>query len=285
MNDWDATDYAAKDNVLRVVRLEADALFEMAAASDAWNAPTACPRWEVRDIVGHLIDVTEGYFTGFYEAAAETESPASLGLMVMAERLDEAAREHRELGRDEALERLRADFEKMMEICAALSPAEWGGQQVTHKFMGPLPGYFFPVFQLMDYSVHGWDIRQGTGRAHALVGDTADLLVPFIFGIWQATVRPPADPGNADPGNTADAENTEALVIGIRVSGRNAVDYLVSITPEGLSYAREDVSGMPAVIEFDPGSLVLTAFGRVNAGTIRGDRAVADRFLNSFFRI
>ena len=41
---------------------------------------------------------------------------------------------------------------------------------------------------------------------------------------------------------------------------------------------------MPAVIEFDPGSLVLTAFGR-NAGTIRGDRAVADRFLNSFFRI
>ena len=46
-----------------------------------------------------------------------------------------------------------------------------------------------------------------------------------------------------------------------------------------------DALGMPAVIEFDPGSLVLTAYGRVNAGTIRGDRAVADRFLNSFFRI
>jgi hypothetical protein len=73
--------------------------------------------------------------------------------------------------------------------------------------------------------------------------------------------------------------------LGVRVSGRNAVDYLVNITSEGLGYAREDVSGMPAVIEFDPGSLVLTAFGRMNAGTIRGDRAVADRFLNSFFRI
>ena len=42
---------------------------------------------------------------------------------------------------------------------------------------------------------------------------------------------------------------------------------------------------MPAVIEFDPGSLVLTAFRLMNAGTIRGDSAVADRFLNSFFRI
>ena len=43
------------------------------------------------------------------------------------------------------------------------------------------------------------------------------------------------------------------------------------------------MSGLPAVIEFDPGTL--TAFGRVNAGTIRGDRIVADQFLNSFFRI
>ncbi len=59
----------------------------------------------------------------------------------------------------------------------------------------------------------------------------------------------------------------------------------MNITSAGLSYAQEDVSGMPAEIEFDPGSLVLTAFGRMNAGTIRGDRAVADRFFNSFFRI
>ena len=102
-------------------------------------------------------------------------------------------------------------------------------------------------------------------------GDTADLLVPFMFILWQATTEVSAD--------------SEALAVGIRVSGRNAVDYLVNITSEGLSYAQEDVSGMPAVIEFDPASLVLTAFGRVNAGTIRGDRAVADRFLNSFFRI
>jgi hypothetical protein len=45
------------------------------------------------------------------------------------------------------------------------------------------------------------------------------------------------------------------------------------------------VDDLPAVIEFDPGSFVLTAFGRSNSGTIRGDIAVADRFLNLFFRI
>jgi hypothetical protein len=31
--------------------------------------------------------------------------------------------------------------------------------------------------------------------------------------------------------------------------------------------------------------MVLTAFGRCNAGTVRGDRDLAERFLNCFFRI
>lgn len=151
MSEWDAADYAARDNLLRVVRDEAGALFRMAASSDAWTAPTACPQWQVRDIVGHLIDVTESYF------------------------------------------------------------------------------------------------------------------------VWQSTTDVP--------------EETEPFAVGIRVSGRNAGDYRVDVSPDGLNYAQGDLSGLPAVIEFDPGSMVLTAFGRINAGTIRGDRGAAERFLNSFFRI
>jgi hypothetical protein len=45
------------------------------------------------------------------------------------------------------------------------------------------------------------------------------------------------------------------------------------------------VEGLPAVIEFDPTSFVLTAFGRTNTGTVRGDVALAHRFLAGFFRI
>jgi uncharacterized protein (TIGR03083 family) len=270
MNEWDATNYAAKDNVLRVLTQEADALFEM-AANGPWTARTACTEWEVRDIVGHLIDVTESYFTGFDAVREGLAVDEPLGLRVMQHRLDEGAKEYRGLHQADAVARLRSDFDKMMEISQALGPDEWGGQTVGHKYMGPLPAFFYPTFQLMDYGVHGWDIRQGSGRAHGLMGDTADLLVPFMFILWQATTDIPPD---IDP-----------FSVGIRVSGRNANDYLVSIGVDGLSYAQEDVSGLPAVIEFDPGSLVLTAFGRVNAGTIRGDRAVADRFLNSFFRI
>jgi hypothetical protein len=45
------------------------------------------------------------------------------------------------------------------------------------------------------------------------------------------------------------------------------------------------LDGLDAVLEFDPGSFVLTAFGRSNSGTIRGDRTIADQYLNLFFRI
>jgi uncharacterized protein (TIGR03083 family) len=270
MNDWDATNYAAKDNLLRVLRREADALFEM-AENGPWTGKTACTEWETRDIVGHLIDVTESYFVGFDAARSGAAFGDPLGVRVMQDTLDEGAKQHRSLSQAKAVERLRTDFGKMMEIFDGLGPEEWGGLIVPHKYMGPLPAFFYPVFQLMDYGVHGWDIRQGTGRAHGLGGDTADLLAPFMFVLWQATTEVPDD--------------MDAYAVGVSVSGRSAQDYLVNVTVDGLSYAQEDLSGLPAVIEFDPGSLVLTAFGRVNAGTIRGDRGVSDQFLNSFFRI
>ena len=86
---------------------------------------------------------------------------------------------------------------------------------VTHAYMGPVPAFFYAAGQLMDYGVHSWDIREGSGRNHALSGDAADLLVPFMFAIWQGTVR-------------ADAVG-DPFTIGIRVGGRNAGDYRVTI--------------------------------------------------------
>ena len=52
-----------------------------------------------------------------------------------------------------------------------------------------------------------------------------------------------------------------------------------------MSYEPGDLSDLSTVLDFDPGSLVLTTFGRSNAGTVRGDQAIADRYLNMFFAI
>jgi hypothetical protein len=49
MSEWDATSYEAKDNLLRVVRQEAERFFALARRAASWDAATACPQWQVRD--------------------------------------------------------------------------------------------------------------------------------------------------------------------------------------------------------------------------------------------
>jgi hypothetical protein len=77
----------------------------------------------------------------------------------------------------------------------------------------------------------------------------------------------------------------EPFTVGVRVSGRNAGDYRVTVSDQGLTYEEGEIDSLPTVIDFDAGSLVLTAFGRINGGTARGDMELAERFLNLFFRI
>jgi hypothetical protein len=93
-----------------------------------------------------------------------------------------------------------------------------------------------------------------------------------MFIVWQST--------------TTVAESAEPFTLGVRVlTGPSAGDYRVAVAPEGMKYEAGAIDDLKCVLEFDPSSFVLTAFGRSNAGTVRGDRRVAERFLNQFFRI
>ena len=102
----------------------------------------------------------------------------------------------------------------------------------------------------MDYGVHSWDIREGTGRAHGLHGDAADLLVPFMFVHLE---------GHRDPATRY--EPFEHRHPGHHRTERRRLPG-VGVGPDGMTYEPGDIDGLPAVLEFDPGSFVLTAFGR-----------------------
>jgi uncharacterized protein (TIGR03083 family) len=271
VSEWDATSYEGKPTILRVVRDEAERLFELAERPGAWEGPTACESWQVKDIIGHLIDTTEGYFAAFETARNGADAPTAFGLPGMHERAGESATSFRGLSQPETMDRVRGDLDKMVGILEPLSAEEWTGLIVPHFYMGPLPAFFYAAGQLMDYGVHSWDIRQGAGQAHGISGDAADLLVPFMFVLWQSTIKADAD--------------LSPFTIGVRVTGRNAGDYRISISDQGMQYEPGEVADLPTVIDFDAGSLVLTTFGRCNSGTVRGDASLADRFLNLFFRI
>ena len=271
MGEWNAMTFEGKDTILRVVREQAASMFAMIEDPETWEAPTACTGWTTRDVVGHIVDTTEGYFRAFAAARGEGPVAPAHGLTVMAELANQGATAFRSVSQPEMVQRLHDDFDTMQGILAPLDAEDWTGMMVTHAYMGPVPAFFFAAGQLMDYGVHTWDLREGRGMVHALNGDVADLLVPFMFALWQGTCR-------------ADTV-TEPFDIGIRVGGRNGGDYKVSVGNQGMSYGLGEIDDLPAVIEFDAASLVLRTYNRMNSGTVRGDQGMAERYLNLFFAI
>ena len=91
-------DYSGKDTVLDVVRAERAKFYSIVDDPNNWTMQTRCTDWQVRDMVGHMIDVTEGYLSR-WDMARKGEPADALGLQVMGERLNQNAQAFRGLPR------------------------------------------------------------------------------------------------------------------------------------------------------------------------------------------
>jgi uncharacterized protein (TIGR03083 family) len=267
-------DYSGKDVVLDVVRNEAANFFSIVDDPQNWEVQTRCTEWEVRDIVGHMIDVTEGYLSR-WEVARQAGTANALGLLAMGELLNENAQAFRSLPREEAIARLKGDYQRMITIFDALTPEEWGSFNVIHPYMGPLPTLFYPAFHVMDYGVHTWDMKWGLGEKKAKLDErTAGVLVPFMFILMQVTV---------------DQESVKGLDIefGIKIYGEWGGQWRVKVKDGTYTYAPADnLDGVQAVFHFKNASdFVLTTFQRFPGGETSGDPQVIDQVRHMFFRI
>src|SRR5258708_18981835 len=59
-----------KDTVMTVMRRDRDNFTRLVSDPKNWNVMTRCTGWETRDLVGHMIDVMEGYFKNWDAATA-----------------------------------------------------------------------------------------------------------------------------------------------------------------------------------------------------------------------
>lgn len=270
----DSMDYSGKDTVLDVVRTERARFYTILDDPDNWNVQTRCDDWEVRDIAGHMIDVTEGYLTR-WDMARKGEPADALGLLVMGETLNKNAQAFRQLPREAVISRLKADSDQMMAIFDALTPEEWSGFLVTHPYMGPLPTLFYPAFHVMDYGVHTWDMNWGLGAKDAKLDErTAGVLVPYMFVLMQSTV---------------DQESAKGLdtQVGIVVDGEWGGQWRATIKDGAFSQApADDLSDVKAAFHFKNASdFVLTTFQRFEGGEASGDPRAIAQFRHLFFRI
>jgi uncharacterized protein (TIGR03083 family) len=263
-----------KDHLLRVVRQERATFYDLIdnTDDDSWKTRTACTEWQIRDVVGHMVDVTEAYIYRFSLARNREPFPTAHGLPVMAHMLDEAAKRFRSSPRQQLINRLKESSSKLFEIFDALTPEQWTGELIPHVYMGPLPTFFYPAFQLMDYSLHGWDIRAGLGEMRPLSGDAANALTPYMFILQKYTV---------------DQEHARGIdaTWGVRVSGDQGGTWKVTVKNGEMNYEEAGVGDCPVVFNFDPDQFVLTAFQRIQGGAAIGDQATAKVVRELFFKI
>jgi uncharacterized protein (TIGR03083 family) len=263
-----------KDHLLRVVRKERQDFYDVIDSTDdnTWKTPTACTEWEIRDVVGHLVDVTEGYIERIGVARAKETFPDALGLPGMARMLDQGAKRFRSSSRTQMIARLKESSKKLFEIFDGLKPDQWTGELVPHVYMGPLPTMIYPAFQLIDYSVHAWDMRAGLGTMKPLSDDAANTLIPYMFIVLQSTV---------------DAEQAKGFnaTWGVRISGEAGGTWKLQLKDGALTYEEGSVADCPVVFNFTANDWVLTAYQRFPGGAVIGDRQLAYRIRRLFFRI
>ncbi len=275
MTAVNSMDFSGKDTVLNVIRRESSDFFQLVDDPKNWNVQTRCTEWEVRDMVGHMIDVTEGYLTR-WDKARQKQPADSVGLLVMSTDLNTHAQAFRSLPREEAIARLKADYGKMMDIFEGLNADEWNNFMVTHPFMGPLPTLFYPAFHVMDYGVHTWDIRYGLGEKTRKLDDTtAGVLVPYmLYALLPSTV---------------DMHSAEGLDLqyGIKISSEWGGKWRATVKDCKFEAKPEmgNFEGVDTIFSFDPSDFVLTAFQRYPGGSARGDYQAINKIRGMFFTI
>jgi uncharacterized protein (TIGR03083 family) len=268
-------DYSGKDTVLDVIRTESGRFFGIVDNPQNWDVQTRCTEWEVRDMVGHMIDVTEGYLSR-WELARQGQATDTAGLLVMADSLNQHAQAFRGLPREEAIARLKNDYGRMMGIFEKLTADEWGNFIVMHPYMGPLPTLFYPAFHVMDYGVHTWDMRWGLGEKDAKLDErTAGVLVPYmILALLPSTV---------------DQETAKGvdITVGLIVDGEWGGQWRAKVKDgKFTSEAAHSLDDVQATFHFKNASdFVLTSFQRFPGGEASGDPKVIEEFRHLFFRI
>jgi uncharacterized protein (TIGR03083 family) len=159
---------------------------------EAWCLPSACARWEVRDVVAHLVNQGEFYaetitrsLQGDSSPPVGRPAPGSVNAASDAERAAQRTIARREQLGDQVLDAFRTTNERLNHLLASLSPEDWE-KPLYYVSLGIAPLRYRPAIRLSELVIHGWDIRSRLATDAHLTAETLPLLVDLIFGPFLA---------------------------------------------------------------------------------------------------
>jgi uncharacterized protein (TIGR03083 family) len=162
-------------------------------APDAWIRPSACDRWEVRDVVGHLTWVAEFYVDtisrGVHgDISLRADRPPGDGpeAAAMNAYIAQRAVAWRERLGEQLLPTFRTRYEQLHHLLVGLSPQDWDKPCAFWRFMGNIPVRAFLPLAMQELAIHGWDIRSQLETTAPLSAESLSVLmarIPVRFGV------------------------------------------------------------------------------------------------------
>jgi len=251
---------------------------------EAWNKPSACDLWEVRDVVAHLAWAAEGYTERIHQSFQGDLSPPEgrpnlgpVSAASVAEGNAQRAISRRESVGDPVLSDFVKANDELNQLMTTLGSQDWDKPHY-YSSLGTEQMRYRPDLWIEELAMHGWDIRSRLEPEAHLSDESLPVLMdlmPAPLTMWVFA------PGPRLP--TPIRYRFELTGAGARSS---------DIVVEGDKASMEPAGTGKAGVTFrcDTETFVLIAFGRLTTDlaiaadrlTILGDHSLALEFQRWF---
>jgi len=156
--------------------------------AEAWNKPSDCDRWEVRDVVAHLAWVAESYTERINQSLQGESStpegqpaPGPVSAASFAEGNAQRAISRRESVGDQLFSDFVKTNDQLNQLMATLGPQDWDKPHY-YASLGTEPLRYRPDLWISELAMHGWDIRSRLGPGAHLSDESLPVLMDVVPG-------------------------------------------------------------------------------------------------------
>jgi uncharacterized protein (TIGR03083 family) len=208
---------------------------------EAWRTPSACDRWEVRDVVAHLAGQGQFYadmiaqsLQGDASTPEGRPAPGTANAASFAEGGAQRAIARREQLGDQVLAELHKTNDHLNHLLASLGPQDWAKPHYFNS-LGIAPLRFRPDLRLFELALHGWDIRSRLEPDAHLSAESIPVVLGLVLGpltnwIFRPGPRLPAPIRYRFALTGAGARNTDIVVAGDAASVEPAGTATANVT-------------------------------------------------------
>ena len=237
---------------------------------------SACDRWNMADVVAHLIDVANTYTLSIERAVSGNVSPPMGRRALTSEEFVQSVISLRDAYGEDLFPEFNTACLRFNRLIMELEPDQYE-LPAWHPFSVMTVERLIDL-RAMELAVHGWDVRYGIDRSAAI----NPVAVPFLKGWVNRWLRVCFRPR---PDNDPDVR--------LRFILTDAADesYDLQVGTDDFSLDTSDTSSeADATLELDSSSYILFLMGRlplrrsVRRGriTLHGNQDLAEQFPNWF---